>query len=137
MNDKQNGVIVRTGFVAPNTTGACDIALGDAGFWNDAGVAKFRKADGTDKTLDATSLAAGSILISKLKSFKSTEQTGTGSSQNIAHGLGVVPGLVFFMITSDTATQATGATYVEGAHDSTNLKMTVTSGAKFKIVAFA
>lgn len=69
--------------------------------------------------------------------FKSSEQTGTGSSQNIAHGLGVTPSLVLVYPT-DTS-PATAGVYVltEGTHTSTNVVVTVTTGKKFKVVAFA
>ena len=60
--------------------------------------------------------------------FKSTEQTGTGSSQNVAHGLGVTPSIVWWSV-SQTATGT--FTMTPGTHDSTNLKFTLTSGAKF------
>ena len=76
---------------------------------------------------------AADVGSARLKFFKSTEQTGTGSAQNIAHGLGVTPGLVFAFVTD------AGSTYVltEGTHDATNVVVTVTSGKKFKVVAIA
>jgi hypothetical protein len=65
--------------------------------------------------------------------FTSTEQTGTGSSQNIAHGLGSTPSQVT-MFVSDSG--ATGIyTAVPGAHDATNIKFTVTAGVKFYVQA--
>jgi predicted RecA/RadA family phage recombinase len=69
--------------------------------------------------------------------FKSTEQTGTGSAQNVAHGLGVTPGTVIIFPT-DTSPATTG-TYVvtEGTHDGTNVVVTVTTSKKFKAVAFS
>jgi predicted RecA/RadA family phage recombinase len=67
--------------------------------------------------------------------FQSTEQTGTGSSQNVAHGLGVVPTVVIVYPT-DTAPATVGVyTMVEGTHTTTNVVVTVTSGKKFKVVA--
>lgn len=69
--------------------------------------------------------------------FVSAEQTGTGSPQNIAHGLGVAPAAVFTAPT-DTAPATTGVyTLTEGAHDATNVVVTVTSGKKFKVMAWA
>jgi predicted RecA/RadA family phage recombinase len=69
--------------------------------------------------------------------FKSTEATGTGSAQNIAHGLGVAPSLV--IIFPSDASVATAGVYVvtEGSHTSTNVVVTVTSGKKFFAVAYA
>lgn len=65
--------------------------------------------------------------------FASTEQTGTGSSQNVAHGLSSTPSLVWIAVTEDPA--GTGFDIAEGTHDSTNIVVTVTSGVKFKAYA--
>ena len=65
--------------------------------------------------------------------FTSTEQTGTGSSQNIAHGLGTTPSLVWAMVSNSGATGI--YTLVPGAHDATNAKFTVTSGVKYYVIA--
>lgn len=65
--------------------------------------------------------------------FASTEQTGTGAPQNVAHGLGATPGLVWFTVTEDPA--GTGFDIAEGAHDGTNLVVTVTTGVKFMAYA--
>ena len=72
-------------------------------------------------------LAPGSI-------FKSTEQTGTGSAQNIAHGLGTTPSLVWVTVTEDPG--GTGFDVTEGSHGSTNCVVTVTTGVKYKVLAF-
>jgi len=68
--------------------------------------------------------------------FLSTSQTATGSAQSIAHGLGVVPDLVF-VISEDVSPATTGQFVVTyGTHTSTNAIVTVTSGAKtFRVVA--
>src|SRR5690348_14089245 len=69
--------------------------------------------------------------------FVSTEQTGTGASQNVAHGLGAVPAAVL-IVPTDTDPATIGAyTAVEGSHDITNVVVTVTSGKKFKVWAMA
>jgi len=79
-------------------------------------------------------IANGSVTVAKMSVFKSTEQTGTGSAQNIAHGLGVTPGLVMVYPTDTT----TGEYVVtEGSHTSTNVVVTVTTGKKYRVVAFA
>jgi hypothetical protein len=69
--------------------------------------------------------------------FISTEQTGTGSAQNVAHGLGRVPSAVLIVPTD--LTPATVGSYVvtEGTHTTTNVVVTVTSGKKFKVQAWA
>lgn len=64
--------------------------------------------------------------------FVSAEQTGTGSSQDIAHGLGRVPSIVMF---AQTDGAAAGATVAEGTHDATNVKVTVTASRMFKVLA--
>lgn len=65
--------------------------------------------------------------------FLSTEQTGNGAPQNVAHGLGVVPSLVF-AIPSDQ----TGGIFaiVYGSHTSTNAIVTATTGEKYRVIAF-
>ena len=65
--------------------------------------------------------------------FTSTEQTGTGSSQNVAHGLGTTPSHVWWAVSDSGATGI--YTLVPGVHDATNAKFTVTSGVKFYVFA--
>ncbi|MBS7623882.1 hypothetical protein KEJ39_09485 [Candidatus Bathyarchaeota archaeon] len=68
--------------------------------------------------------------------FVSAEQTGTGSAQNIAHGLGVVPRLVFVSITESPETYA-ALDVAEGTRTNTNVVVTVASGWKYKVIAIA
>ena len=69
--------------------------------------------------------------------FKSSEQTGTGSAQNVAHGLGETPAFII-VYPSDLAPATTGSfTLTEGTHTSTNVVVTVTTSKKFFVVAFA
>lgn len=69
--------------------------------------------------------------------FISAEQTGTGAAQSIAHGMGVVPRAVL-IVPTDTAPATVGVyTATEGAHDATNVVVTVTSGKKYKVAAMA
>jgi hypothetical protein len=65
--------------------------------------------------------------------FVSAIETGTGSSQSIAHGLGVVPSAVVVSFTGSTTSQAV----TEGTHTTTNVVVTVTSAATFKVTAYA
>ena len=69
--------------------------------------------------------------------FISTEQTGTGSAQNIAHGLGVVPSFVFVSPTDLTPSTVGSYVVTEGTHTTTNVVVTVTTSKKFKVIAFA
>ena len=63
--------------------------------------------------------------------FISATQTGTGSSQDIAHDLGVIPGHVEVLMDSIDS-----KVYTLGTHTALNVKITVTSSATFKIKAY-
>ena len=83
-----------------------------------------------------TKIASGAVTVAKMGVFKSSEQTGTGSEQSISHGLGFVPALVIVYPT-DTSV-ATAGVYVvaEGTHTTSVVKVTVTTGKKYIVVAF-
>lgn len=66
--------------------------------------------------------------------FVSAETTGTGSSQNVAHGLGRTPTKVIIALTEFLSNQSVDV--AEGTHTTTNVVLTVTSGVKFKVLAF-
>lgn len=72
------------------------------------------------------------IKSTNLNLFVSTEQTGTGSSQSIAHTLGHAP---TFVVVSFTSIPAGGADVTEGSHTGTNIVVTATSMSKFKVWA--
>lgn len=71
--------------------------------------------------------------------YASTELTGTGAVQNVAHGLKDadfdkrLPTFIFTGITNSNSGAAGGI--VEGTHDVTNLKFTVPIGIKYKVFA--
>lgn len=65
--------------------------------------------------------------------FISAEQTGTGSSQNVAHGLGVAPSAVLLSPTEFLSSASVNMD--QGSHTSTNVVVTVTSGVKFQVMA--
>jgi len=68
--------------------------------------------------------------------FVSTEQTGTGANQAIPHGSTFPPYMVL-VIPTDTSPATVGVfTVTEGTHDKTNVNVTVTSGKKYKILAY-
>lgn len=91
----------------------------------------------TDLSIATADIAAGAVTFAKAAAFVSTEQTGNGSAQNVAHGLGATPSGVL-IVPTDTAPSTTGDyTAVEGAHDSTNVVVTVTTGKKYKVFAWA
>ena len=109
-----------------------------------AGQQTIDKALGTHIILDSdnippgtvvqTDIGDGTIQGNKIDVFISTEQTGTGSEQDIAHGLGHTPTIVIIQITEfDT----TPTDIVQGTHDATNVKVTaVDSAVKFTVTAF-
>jgi hypothetical protein len=81
---------------------------------------------------------AGSDLTTKLAKanlalYAANGKVGTGSPQSFSHGLGAVPSFVTVMFTGSTAAQA--VTY--GTHTSTNVVLTVTTGATFDVIALA
>lgn len=77
------------------------------------------------------------VTAAKAAVFFSAEVTGTGSAQDVAHGLGAVPSAVLVAPTELAADLAAGYDCAEGAHDATNVKLTLTNGAKVKILAWA
>lgn len=91
----------------------------------------------TDASIATADLADGAVTFAKAAVFISTEQTGTGSAQNVAHGLGVTPSNV--LVAPTDLTPATVGQYVvtEGTHTSTNVVVTVTASKKFKVLAWA
>lgn len=85
----------------------------------------------------AAKLAAGAVTKAKALVFISTERTATGSEETIAHGLGATPASVL-VIPTDTSPATAGVfTVTEGTHTSTNVLVTVTSGKKYKVFAWA
>lgn len=76
----------------------------------------------------AAALATGAL-------FLSTEQTGTGSAQNVAHGFGAAPTVAVAVFSELDAGLAGGADIAYGTHDATNVVVTVTSGLKFYVLA--
>ena len=65
--------------------------------------------------------------------FVSTEQTGTGSEQDIAHGHDRAPIDVFVSVTDSNA--AADNVITEGTHDATNIKITCTTSVLYKVFA--
>ena len=84
-------------------------------------------------------LANPSSVVSASTGFQSTQQTGTGTQQTIAHGLGVVPSKVIVEIDyipalPDVATQPT--TFItQGTHTRAAVLITALSGLKYRVLA--
>ena len=83
----------------------------------------------TDKIDDAA------VDTSKLNIFASTEQTGDGTEQDIAHGLGVVPSTV--LVIPSLNKDGADCSFAQGTHGTANVKVTATTGAKYYVIAIA
>lgn len=88
----------------------------------------------SDKSLSKVLLVDCDIILPKI--FVSAEQTGNGSSQSIAHGLGVIPTQIFIALTGGPAGY-TQPTITEGTHTTTNVVVTVTNTWKYRVIAIA
>jgi hypothetical protein len=116
-----------------NTAGALDDAAGALQVF--VGRVKCLSDANLTKVLDVDCIGVGANAV---RVFSSAEQTGTGSSQNVAHGLGVTPTHVMVVPTElPDAAAETGFDIAEGAHTSTNVVVTVTNTVKFKVLAIA
>jgi hypothetical protein len=107
--------------------------------------AKILNANVTEPKLATDSVSTAKIVngaVTKAKAAVSVsaEQTGTGASQNVAHGLTGTPSAVLIVPTAGhDGLGAAGdkmPTIVEGAHGATNVVVTVDAGAKFKVFAW-
>lgn len=65
--------------------------------------------------------------------FLSAEVTGNGAEQDTAHGFGAAPTLAYAVFTE---LDGNAADIAHGTHDATNCKFTVTTGQKYRVVAF-
>lgn len=93
--------------------------------------------DVSGAAINGAALTAGTVTAAKAAVFFSTEQTGTGSAQNIAHGLGATPAGVLIVPTDLTPATVGSYAATEGTHTSTNVVVTVTNGKKYKVFAWA
>lgn len=77
------------------------------------------------------------VTAAKALVFFSAEISATGSAQDVAHGLGVVPAGVHPSMTEHPGTPDTGAVdYAPGTHDATNIKFTATVNTKWRFFAW-
>lgn len=76
----------------------------------------------------ASAIAAASV-------YQSAEQTGTGSEQIFAHGLVTTPGVIWATLTELPVALGAGADIAYGAPSTTELRITVTSGIKYRLYA--
>lgn len=132
--DEENAVATWGDRICP--TGFLVIRVGDGENAGQNAYAGLYSIDGAGKVWGTDPIA---VRPGAVRRFVSTVQTGTGSEESIAHGLGLVPSLVIVEIRklpalSDIAT--TPATLVsKGAHTSTHLKITALAGLEFTVTA--
>ncbi len=88
-----------------------------------------------DVNVTTAKIADSGVTFAKAAIFISTEQTGNGSEQSVAHGLGATPAGTLVVPTEFTDT--TSVDIAEGTHTSTNVLVTVTNGVKYKVLAWA
>lgn len=127
------------------TKDSSTFSAGDRVFWDDTNkcvtsTAAGNKLIGRALASALTGDATARVLLNETMPggiFQSAEQTGTGSSQNVAHGLGVVPRGVIVYPTDLTPTTLGSYVVTLGSHTSTNVVLTVTSGKKFIVIAIA
>jgi len=128
-------------FDITKTTGA--ISAGDPVYWDNTNkyLTTTANSNAFVGTCTVAALSADTTVRVKLaggpitRRFISSEQTGTGSSQNVAHGLGVTPSKVIVSYTDLTPATAGSVNVTYGTHTSTNVVVTVTSGKKFIVEA--
>lgn len=83
-------------------------------------------------SISTAELADGAVTAGKMSVFYSTEQTGNGSAQNVAHGLGETPTIAAVI----PSTNKDGADCVfSSTKGSTNVVVTATTGAKYFVLA--
>lgn len=120
----------------PDVPNSAENLMGEAAIANDAVT--------TVKILNANvttaKLADDAVTAAKAAVFVSAEQTATGAAQNVAHGLAGTPALVLVVPTAGhDGAGAAGTqmpTIVEGVHTATNVVVTVSDGAMFKVLAW-
>lgn len=91
----------------------------------------WREGGLVDDTVTSPDVKDNSIWGLDLSIFKSIEITGTGSEQDIAHGLGRTPTVVWWSI----SLQGTGNTVVPGIHDGINVKLNFPATTKLYVFA--
>ena len=89
-----------------------------------------------DSTVTSADIVDATIVSADIKIAVSDIQTGNGSAQAFAHGLGVAPTKVICCVYQD-ANESTPTTVTEGSITANNVSHTVTNGAKYKVLVIA
>lgn len=94
-----------------------------------------------DGAVSTAKLAAAAVTKAKAAVFASGQVAATGSAQNVAHGLGVVPSIVMIVPVGGQDNGGGAGDYfpviTPGSHTTTNVVATVTAGSKFQVFAWA
>jgi|8_EtaG_2_1085327.scaffolds.fasta_scaffold393595_1 hypothetical protein len=97
-------------------------------YWKEGGL--------KDSIITSADIKNATITAADIKISVSDLQTGNGSAQAYAHGLGVAPTKVICCVYQD-ANESTPTTVTEGSITANNVSHTVTSGAKYKVLVIA
>jgi hypothetical protein len=90
-----------------------------------------------DAAVITAKIADAAVTKAKLKIWQSAETTANGNEQSLTHNLGSVPTLVIVYKTADTRETWAAWSLAEGTHTATAIKITGTSGIKYRVVAMA
>lgn len=123
-----------------NVQSGGEIIIEDGATLSVATGGSFEPASGTlvlpNGSIETAALATKAVTFSKADAFLSAIETGTGSPQSIAHGLGVVPTAVIITPVSTTPSSQVWAV-VYGTNTTTDIVVTVTADATFLAFAWA
>lgn len=134
---------------AVNDSGNVAVAVGDALYYVAGDTIKLSKKSGAgvffghaleaitsgqSDTINVRTGSGGSSSAANDGVFMSTEQTGTGSQQTIAHPFGSIPSIVFFVPSEHLS--SVNVNIDAGTHTSSNILVTASNGLKFFAVAF-
>ena len=86
-----------------------------------------------DSTVTSADIKDATIKAQDAQIFVSAETAGTGSAQNIEHGLTGTPSKVIVTLTEFGGSTACDVS--QGTHTGTNIVVTVTAGVKFQVWA--
>lgn len=90
-----------------------------------------------DFAVGTQQLANAAVTVATSNVFISTEQTGNGMAQNVAHGLGVTPALVLVVPSDTSGTMSPGDFTITFTKGNTNVVVTATPDLKYYVMAWA
>jgi hypothetical protein len=90
-----------------------------------------------DLAVTTAKLSGGAVTKATTKMFISSDQTGTGMPQNIAHGLGVNPTTANILFSVIDTAMAGDFAFTNLATDATNVTVTATANVVYRVQAWA